>query len=302
MANKRGLAEDELRDELVPDLGIAPGKPLVIDDAGERFELVLKAGLHLAIRTTDGERDELPKKATEARAKLSSLKAALKRQAKEAGQRFERAMTGRRRWSAERFQTGLLARPVLASLAQAVVWGLYDAKGTLTQSFRIDESMGLAGVDDSALPALKAGASVGVVHPIELGDDLARWTKLFLDYAIAQPFQQLGRPVADVQGLDRDCKQLKGVQVTAGKLIGLRRRGWLRGPAGDNGSVETMVREALGTRGQTCKAVLCFSPGFSIGVTDYDEKQILKALDAPVGELSPVAVSELALDLATLKA
>lgn len=303
IAGQRGLSEDELRDELVPDLGVAPGKPLAIEDAGQRFEIVLRAGLQLTVRTGGSELTEPPKKAARARETYSGLKATARRQARQAGRRFERAMTARRRWTGERFRTGLLGRPVLASLAQSLVWGTYDAQGRLQQAFRVDESLGLAGVDDSALPELDAKASVGVVHPIELAGDLPRWTKLFLDYAIAQPFDQLGRAVADVEGLGRECRQLQGVQVTTGRLVGLRRRGWLRGPAGDNGIVETLVRECQGASGgKAFQAVLRFSPGFAIVATDYDEKQTLEALDAPMGELSPVSVSELVLDLAALRA
>ena len=94
--------------------------------------------------------------------------------------------------------------PVIAALAQRVLWATYEGPAVET-TFRIDaEGRALdAGGDEVDLD----GATVGVLHPAELPADdrrgvLKEWTEVFDDEEIEPLFSQLDRPVQELRPSD----------------------------------------------------------------------------------------------------
>ena len=173
------------------------------------------------------------------------------------------------------------------------------------RTFRVAEDGSLADVRDASLE-LPAGATVRVAHPVELpGDERAAWAGLFADYAILQPFEQLGRAVASPTPKERRATALErvaGRAVSAPKALGiLESRGFRRASAGEVG---LFLRDAVGVDGARLVVRLSVSPGCDISDLAHAPPQTTRAatvVDArgagvALGALSARDFSELVRD------
>lgn len=306
IAEARGLSVEALADRLVPDLDLDPDGARWLDFGARRFRVGFDEGLRPVVYDARGSRlGELPKPSKGDDAKLAAQAAdtwkTLKKDAKAvaSGQilRLELAMGARRRWAAEDFGAFLVKHPLVVHLSRRLVWGVYDDLGRLRATFRVAEDRSLADRSDAAF-ALPPDARVGVSHPLELdAETIAAWSRRFADYALIQPFPQLGRPTfaaALEEKGRRVIDRVKGRKVKTGRVMGLQGRGWRRGSPRDAGQIHEMVKP-LGELGQ---AELCFEPGINAGNIEFDPEQTLGELRLPVkaGALDPIVFSELIRD------
>jgi hypothetical protein len=112
--------------------------------------------------------------------------------------RLERAMVTQRRWPAAEWQKYIVGHPFMAHLARLLLWADYDASGKKLAAFRVTEDRTCADAEDNRY--VPAGASVGIVHPLQLSEqERARWGEVFADYELIAPFPQLGRRVNTLQ-------------------------------------------------------------------------------------------------------
>ncbi|HEV2819011.1 MAG TPA: DUF4132 domain-containing protein [Solirubrobacteraceae bacterium] len=255
VADGLGLTSEQLADRLVPDFGLDRDGAMVLDYGPRRFRVGFDEQLRPTVADEDGSRRKtLPKPAakddqalaTAAYAAFSGLKKDVKTIAADQIRRFERAMTHNRRWTAEDQQTLFVEHPLLWHIARRLVWATFDADGRPTGSFRVAEDRTLADAADEEL-TLVSDVSVGIAHPLHLGDDVGTWSDLFADYEILQPFPQLGRDtwrLTDEERHGRVLKRLAGVTVDTGRVLGLFHRGWERGPVMDGG-VAGVVQKSL---------------------------------------------------------
>lgn len=84
------------------------------------------------------------------------------------------------------------------------------------------------------IAGLPEEGQVQLVHPIEMAPEaLAEWTRIFGDYQIAQPFDQLSRPTFTIlpeEKEERSLKRFEGMEVPGKVLLGiLEQAGWHRG-------------------------------------------------------------------------
>ncbi|MFV2179405.1 DUF4132 domain-containing protein [Actinomadura sp. LOL_016] len=195
-ARTRGLTADELADRLVPDLGPDDAGTLVLDYGPRRFTVGFDEGLRPFVVDEAGRhRKSLPKPgakddgalAPAAYQRFAELKKEVRDVAADQIRRLERAMVTGRRWSVDEFARYFVRHPLLCHIARRLVW---TADGT---RFRLAEDRTPADADDEAM-RLPETARVGIPHPVELGDALREWARVFADYEIVQPFAQLGRP------------------------------------------------------------------------------------------------------------
>ncbi|OLR91230.1 DUF4132 domain-containing protein [Actinokineospora bangkokensis] len=275
VAEGLGLSTEQLADRLVPDLGLDETGSMVLDYGPRRFTVGFDEQLKPFVRDEDGTpRKVLPKPgakddpalAPHAYQLFSGLKKDVKAVAQEQVRRLERAMVVGRRWPAEEFTQFFAGHPLLWHLVRRLVWGTYDRAGALTGSFRLAEDRTLADVEDDTF-TLPEDASVGVAHPLHLGDALGAWSELFADYEILQPFPQLGRPVHELTDEERAARSLarfEGAVVPVGRVLGLVHRGWERGTPMDGG-VEGWVSKPL-SDGRAL--VIDLDPGIAVGMVD----------------------------------
>ncbi|MEH0846344.1 DUF4132 domain-containing protein, partial [Micromonospora sp. CPCC 205711] len=315
-----GLNAEQLGDRLVPDLGLDADGSLVLDYGPRRFTVGFDEQLKpYVVDGAGARRKELPKPgarddqalAPEAYQRFTGLKKDVRTLAADQIRRFEAAMVAQRRWSAADFRRYLLAHPLLWHIVRRLVWVTVDEAGAVGTAFRVAEDRSLADVEDEAY-ALPDDATVGIAHPLHLGDALPSWAELFADYEILQPFAQLGREVHRLADAERDERLLSryaGVEVPTGRLLGLERRGWRRADAQDNGTQPWLERKLPGDRA----IVININPGITVGVVDMFPEQKIEEIwvnDRPegqwharggrvrFGELDEVTASEVLRDLA----
>ncbi|MFJ5985234.1 DUF4132 domain-containing protein [Lentzea sp. NPDC092896] len=318
IAAELGLSRDQLSDRLVPRLGLDEAATLVIDYGSRKFTVGFDEQLKPFVLDPDGKRrKDLPKPGAKDDEELAPLEhkrfMALKKDvrtiASDQIQRLERAMVDQRRWSAEEFLTVLAAHPLLWHLVRRLVW--ITDEGT---SFRLAEDRTLADEHDDEF-TLPESAVVRVAHAVELREASAAWGEVFADYEILQPFPQLGRPVhllASPGDLLPRAKKYCDTPYPIGKILGLTKKGWVRGTPQDAG-VECWITRPFPDGGAL---VARLEPGIAVGAMDVFPEVGFSdmwfspnghgAWSAPQGapatyEIDPITVSELLSELESLQ-
>jgi hypothetical protein len=298
-----GLSAEQLADRLVPDLGLDPAGSLRLDYGPRQFTVGFDEQLKpYALDGAGKRRKDLPKPgagddpalAPEAHKRFAALKKDVRTIAADQIHRLERAMVGRRRWSAAEFRALFVGHPLLVHLAQRIVWLVHDGDGV--GAVRVAEDRTLADSADEPV-TLPEGASVSVAHPLELADRLGAWAQVFADYEILQPFPQLAREVYALAPDERpgDIARFTGRAVESVRLLGLESRGWQRDSpqdAGWQGHFELTLPDGT-------SATLGMDPGMIVGnVTFAAEQKITGVGIRPAGgTLDPVVLSEIIRDV-----
>ncbi|TWP53756.1 DUF4132 domain-containing protein [Lentzea tibetensis] len=318
IAAQLGLSREQLADRLVPRLGLDEAASLTIDYGARTFTVGFDEQLKPYVVDSDGKRrKDLPKPgarddeelAPAEHQRFAALKKDVRTVAADQIHRLEAAMVTQRAWTAAEFRDLLAGHPLLWHIVRRLVW-VTDGGA----SFRLAEDRTLADVEDGEL-TLPDDAQVRLAHPATLGADvLAAWGEVFADYEILQPFPQLGRPVYATepgQALDVALKQFFGLETQVGKLLGLTKRGWVRGEPQDAG-IECWITRPLPNGGAV---VASLDPGIAVGLVDeFPDQQLTELWYSPSGhgswsspkdaahttELDPVTVSELLSELASL--
>lgn len=324
VAEARGFSPAELADRLVPDLGLDEQGTLVLDFGPRRFLVGFDETLKPFVKDEQGVRlKDLPKPnkaddaalAEAATDRYKQLKKDAKAIASLQVMRLEASMIERRRWSAADFQLFFVEHPLMRHLAARVIWGLYDAQGTLTGALRIAEDWTLADADD-ALLTLPDDATVGIAHVLEMPPALlSAFGQILADYEMLQPFKQLSREtyaLTDAERASAKIVRFADKVVATGSVMGLVNRGWERGQAQDAGWVGWFSKAV----GDGLEVQLELDPGTIVGDLSYEPKQRIPQIVlrkrgtwnteglVPFGQLPAIIASEVLRDaelLAPLK-
>jgi hypothetical protein len=321
VAHGLGLSAEQLADRLVPDLGLDADGSTTLDYGPRQFIVGFDEQLKPYVADPDGKRrKDLPKpgvkddsvKAEDAYKRFAALKKDVRTIAADQIRRLENAMVWQRRWTGTEFHELFVAHPVLWHVVRRLVWGTY-CDGGLVSSIRVAEDRSFADVNDDAVE-LDPAATVGIAHPLDLGETVGAWSGVFADYEILQPFPQLGRDTHRLSDEEREATRLtqfEGLTVPIGRVLGLERRGWVRGEPQDAGTQGWIFRVLPGGRA----VVIELDPGIAIGDPAEFEQQHLEAVwlnhrpegdgrpsdRVRLGDLDPVSVSEILRDLTELK-
>lgn len=279
IAAKRGFTAEELADRLVPDLDLEDDGSKVLDFGPRSFRVGFDEALAPFVTDATGKRlTDLPKPNSKDDAALAGEAVttwkAMKKDARSLAAlqiaRFELAMGTQRRWTPTDFDAFLVRHPLLVHVVRRLVWGTRDATGTLLDPFRVAEDRTLADVEDAPF-ALDPNVTVGIVHRLELPDALAdRWIRLFADYAIAQPFDQLTRDtyrITDVERALPGITRFSGHEVETRKMLGLQSRGWRRGAPQDAGVFHWFEKPIT----RDLSAWLMFANGIGMGSPEWND-------------------------------
>ncbi|PWK82796.1 putative DNA-binding WGR domain protein [Lentzea atacamensis] len=315
-----GLSRDQLSDRLIPTLGLDDAASLVIDYGPRQFTVGFDEQLKPFVLDPDGKRrKDLPKpaakddqdKAPLEHQRFAALKKDVRTIAADQIQRLERAMIAQRTWTADEFHAVLAAHPLLWHLVRRLVWITDDGL-----SFRLAEDRTLANAADDEI-TLPANTTIRLAHPVDLADTLATWGEVFADYEILQPFPQLGRPAHAFAPGEPRIPQLHkylDLPVPVGRILGLTKRGWVRGTPQDAG-VEEWITRPLPSGGAL---VATLDPGIAVGAIDvFPEVKFTSLWFSETGEghwtaprdggpdsfdADPVTASELLAELESLHA
>ncbi|MBU2667105.1 DUF4132 domain-containing protein [Actinoplanes bogorensis] len=322
VAEALGLTAEQLADRLVPDFALAADGSMILDYGPRQFTVGFDeqlrpyvadaSGKHLKALPKPGVRDDA-ELAPAAFKQFSALKKDVRTVATDQIRRLERAMVTGRRWTGDEFQRLFVDHPLVWHVVRRLVWGVYT-DGALTGSVRVAEDRTYADAQDEPVE-LAADATVGVAHPLHLGDTLPDWAEVFADYEILQPFPQLSREtfaLTEPEAAGLELTRFQGAEVPTGKVIGLERKGWLRELPQDGG-VQGHIAFALAA-GTELRVDL--DPGIAVGAMDIFPEQKLQRIwlydgtgnywrregSLPLGRLDAVAASELIRDLTEVTA
>lgn len=319
MADALGLTSEELADCLVPDCGLDARGSLILDYGPRRFVVKFdeqlkpyvseETGRRRKCLPQPGKRDD-PDLAPVAYRRFSALKKDVRAIVGDQIIRLETAMVTGRRWQAERFCSLLVAHPVVSHLIQRLVFGVYDADGTVRATFRVAEDHTFADIADEPFD-LGDEAMVGLCHPLTLGEEGRRaWSSMLTDYEICQPFQQLAREtyaLTDHESGQPSLDRFTGLTIRTGRLLSLEKRGWCRG-APRGGRVQSTLERPIGD-GKTL--MIDLDPGIIVGVAGQFPQQRLTHIwingqseggwmtrsDLPLDAVDPIMGSEILRDL-----
>ncbi|GAA0565345.1 hypothetical protein GCM10010172_56080 [Paractinoplanes ferrugineus] len=321
-----GLSADQLADRLVPDLGLDADGSMRLDYGPRQFVVGFDeqlrpyvtdaAGKHLKALPKPGARDDATR-GDAAYKQFAGLKKDVRTIAADQIRRLERAMVTGRRWSGAEFRQLFVGHPLLWHIVRRLVWGLYDESGQMTEAIRVAEDRSFSTVDDDET-TIAADAIVGVAHPLHLADELAGWAELFADYEILQPFPQLGREtfaLTAAEAADTRFARFEGITLPTTKVLGLERRGWRREEPQDAGIQAAMELKLS----PSLEVAIELDPGIVVGMpTEFAEQKLTGIYvhdgtaysswsrgtqgHIPLGELDPVAASEIIRDLTDITA
>ncbi|MBW8802410.1 MAG: DUF4132 domain-containing protein [Catenulisporales bacterium] len=322
-AEELRLTREQLGDRLVPSLGLDDAGALELDYGPRRFSVFFDEQLKPGVRDESGKQlkalpkpgaKDDPELAPAAYQRFSGLKKDVRTLASDQIARLELAMVARRRWAKPEFEDYLVGHPLLRHLVRRLVWADFQADDSKVRTaFRVAEDLTYADVDDEPF-SLPDDAVVGLAHPLDVAEDLPRWSEIFADYEILQPFQQLGRAVFALTPEEAEAQMLKrfeGLRTPGGKVLGLERRGWTRSAPADAGSQGYMLRALPG--GLT--VVIDLDPGFNAGWAGDAGDQLFREIwigraehghtgywrhqgqGVPFSVLDPVTASEILRDL-----
>jgi len=296
VADSMDLTADRLADRLVPTSGLTAEGTVRLDYGRRRFDVsfdeflrpvvVDETGTRLKTLPKPGKRDDADL-ATASYRRFVTLKKQVQDGAREQSARLERAMLQRRRWVPADFAAYVVRHLVLGRLVRRLVWGVYGGEGRLLGSFRIAEDLSFADFDDAPYE-VPEGALIGVAHPVDLGLDLGRWSEVFSDYEILQPFDQLGRPPLTLSAQDRAGKRLvrpyvcpdtgagfpSVIRFGPARFEAMVARGWRRGPIGSDRMWCRLIRPV----GEGCHVIVELTPGLEAGAGALSPYQAITAV------------------------
>jgi hypothetical protein len=305
-AAQQGLTTDELADRTVPDLELDAGGTATLDFGPRKFTVTFDEGLRPVVKAEDGARLPTFPRGTKtddaalvkaASARFKAIKADAETVAQSLLRRFEAAMVRGRTWRADSFRAYVMGHPLVTHLVRRLVWSAGGA------AFRVAEDGTLADEKDAEY-TLSDDATIALPHPLVLGSAaVTAWSRIFADYAIVQPFEQLARAVHVPTPAEREAQKLErfeGRKSKPGPLMGsLAARGWVTWP--DETSLSQCGKVVRKKDGTEAHVALSFSPGIDLGNVAGSEEQVLRA-PALMGvrsfdEIAPIDFSELVRDL-----
>ncbi|MDE6219172.1 MAG: DUF4132 domain-containing protein [Lachnospiraceae bacterium] len=271
-----GISREELEDRIVPDFGFNAQMERVFDYGTRTFTVRLNPSLEIEVYDESGKKlKSMPKpgkqddadKANQAQDEFRQLKKQLKLVVAGQKLRLEQALSAARFWEAQKWRALFVLNPVMHQFAVGLIWGTYE-EGLLKDTFRYMEDGSFNTVEEEEYTLPESGV-IGLVHPLELSEDIiAAWKEQLSDYEIAQPVEQLERPVYRITEEEQGAQKLTrfyGRELNGLSLSGkLLTQGWVRGEIMDAGFFDNYCRSD-----SVFGAKLMFS-GCSVGYENED--------------------------------
>ncbi|MFK8002697.1 MAG: DUF4132 domain-containing protein [Polyangiales bacterium] len=243
IAERHGIDPDLLEDKSEPTLGLDKKGTLSLDYGARQFTVTFDEVLRPCIDDAKGDRlAKIPSVrktddqalAKQAKATWATLKKNARKLSGALLERMGRDMLSMQTWSVAEFEAYIVKHPLVGHLGRRLVFAYGGSDGRPLSTFRVSEDLTYATGDDEET-TLPPQARIRIAHPVHMQPAaVARWTQIFTDYDIAQPFAQLSRVVSRVTGEDArraELMRVVGTQAKTGEILSLDKRGWsLMGP------------------------------------------------------------------------
>lgn len=243
-AEELGISTYELGDRIVPDFGFdGLFKHFTVD--GEEYRAFIDSKFKIAFFNDDNKKlKAIPATASaELKDEFKGIAKEVRDIVRSQSSRLEYYLQVQRRWTTEQWQRFFLQNPVMFIYATKILWGAYDEKGKLFQTFLCNEDTSLMDVNSDEI-SLEESTLIGIVHPTELEPSLhQQWKQLFFDLSIDPVFPQLDRrsgKLTDEEMKAKIIRRYDGRKTVTGSIRStLERLGWRKGPALDGGMIDT---------------------------------------------------------------
>lgn len=234
------ISEDELIDKIIPDLDFDKKGMRELHYGGEAnrvFKLQIKNDFTIEVTdSNDKVLKSLPapnskddKAISDASKKeLTLIKKNIKMISSNQMRRLNKVLLNGRKWSYKTFTELFVENPIMNIFALKLIWGVYDEKNNLIESFRYMEDGSFNTFDEEEYifeDSLKNKKNITLVHPIELDEDkLSKWRNQLSDYEILQPINQLDLLFEEVK--EEHIKNNKIIsfedkEITAGEIMSM---------------------------------------------------------------------------------
>lgn len=184
----------------MPTCGLELGRAPRLVVGGSEFRVYLDDALepYLARPASPERHRKLPKELVEVdpdgARRWRTIRANLEDSVDLQMRRLERILQTQYRWSRADWRARVHRHPLMALLAQRLIWGLYSKYGKLHGSFRVDEELELRGPDDELFEWPDAEFEVGAAHPFDMRVELIdAWSSLLADYEVVTLVPQFDR-------------------------------------------------------------------------------------------------------------
>jgi hypothetical protein len=249
-ATARGITADELGDMVVPDFGFDADGLRRFEWQGTTACAELTPDFKFNWFDPETERTwkSLPASAPDAiKEEVKTLTKLLRETVKGQTARLELTLVRQRRWPVARWRELYENHPLLRSFASVLVWGVYDANGTLLRSFRRYPNGLLADAAGSLEELPESDMVIGMVHPLEMDSTaITAWRAHLARFKVKQPFPQIDRPVELMDPLHGNRKSItvtEGASLSAGTFKSrAEKRGWIRGSVADAGGITSYYK------------------------------------------------------------
>ncbi|PPS22473.1 DUF4132 domain-containing protein [Brachyspira murdochii] len=256
------MTADELSDRIIPNFGFDRKGEKVLSYGGEAkrtFTLSINNDLELTI--TDNDKQKIIKslpapnskddktEADNAKKECTALKKEIKTLIQSQKIRLQKVLLNGRKWTYDNFKTVFVENPIMNLFALKLIWGVYDEKNNLIESFRYMEDGSFNTFDEEEYifeDSLKNKKNITLVHPIELDDEkLSKWKTQLSDYEISQPINQLDFKYSDITEKDISedkITSLNSKKIKAGILMSLANKyDMARGETMDGGTFSEYI-------------------------------------------------------------
>lgn len=234
------ISEDELIDKIIPDLDFDKKGMRELHYGGEAdrvFKLQIKNDFTIEVTdSNDKVLKSLPAPnskddkaiADAAKKELTFIKKNIKMITSNQMTRLNKVLLNGRKWSYKTFNELFVDNPIMNIFALKLIWGVYDEKNNLIESFRYMEDGSFNTFDEEEYifeNSLKNKKNITLVHPIELDEEkLSKWQTQLSDYEILQPINQLDLLFEEVK--EEHIKNNKIIsfedkEITAGEIMSM---------------------------------------------------------------------------------
>ncbi|MBL8574990.1 MAG: DUF4132 domain-containing protein [Hyphomicrobiaceae bacterium] len=248
LAAHRGWTPDELADRSVPSGGLDEGGVLPLS-VGDDKTYVARLGSDLTLRLFNPDGKEvktLPagddEATTEAKALLSTARKTVKTVVAQQTRRLAEAALASRLWTIDNWRADINAHPILARLAERIVWRGLDADGNCLATFRPTAEADLFDVagNDAELSAV---VLVDIAHKLLLPPvEAEAWTRHLTDFEVPELLPQFSRPILALPPELADATAIRDRAGWLSDTFTLRgaftRRGYERGQPEDAGGFD----------------------------------------------------------------
>ncbi|MCU0437272.1 MAG: DUF4132 domain-containing protein [Raineya sp.] len=254
-AEELNMDINELADSIIPDFGFENMyKTFQVNN--EEYRAFINKDFKLAFLNEDGKIIKSAPKTTskEVLEEFKEIGKEIRDVVKAQSSRMELYLVIQRKWQQSKWHQFFLTNPIMFMYATRIVWGIFDEKGALKQSFYCNEDTTILNLEDDEIN-LPENAEIGMVHPLFLSEtEKNAWIEKFYELGIEPVFLQMQRPVVYLEeslknkNIVEEFDGKKGDPTAVKSLF--RRFGWVAYDIEDHGDISSFAKtfETFGIR------------------------------------------------------